>query len=355
MITKGIDVSKHQGDINWTNVKKAGVQFAILRAGYGKEKSQKDVQFENNYAGCAENGIPCGAYWYSYATTVDGAKREAETCISLLKGKKFEYPIWYDMEESAQFALGKDECTAIAKAFLETMENAGYFVGIYSFKHALEKYFDESLREKYAVWVAHIDVNETDYSGDYGMWQYCWTGAVRGIKGDVDMDYCYVDYPAAIKAKGLGGFSKSSETSQNAPESTKNEKPKTNKGKAQTALRSGNKAVLNDSDVYASATAKDSSGKKSGTFYVYSDDAQNGRIRITNAAENVGKKPAQDYVTGWVKLADIGKKTETYTVKKGDTLSEIAEEFDTTVNEIAKDNGIKDPDKIREGQKLKID
>ena len=96
---KGIDVSVHNGSINWNQVKAEGVQFVILRAGYGKLASQKDQRFEEYYAGAKSAGIPVGSYWYSYATGVEEAKIEAEVCISVLKGKQFEYPIYFDLEE----------------------------------------------------------------------------------------------------------------------------------------------------------------------------------------------------------------------------------------------------------------
>lgn len=87
MNMRGIDISKHNGAVNWAQVKADGVQFAILRAGYGKEASQKDTQFEANYIGCKAQGIPCGAYWYSYAATPAEARQEAAVCLSFLKAK----------------------------------------------------------------------------------------------------------------------------------------------------------------------------------------------------------------------------------------------------------------------------
>ena len=171
MNMRGIDISKHNGAVNWVQVKADGVQFAILRAGYGKEAAQKDTQFEANYAGCKAQGIPCGAYWYSYATTPAEARQEAAVCLSFLQGKTFAFPIYFDIEEQKVLAQGKTACTAIAKAFLETVEKAGYFVGIYSSKSHLESCFTEELRTRYAVWVAHYGVEKTTYHGQYGIWQ----------------------------------------------------------------------------------------------------------------------------------------------------------------------------------------
>lgn len=208
--TYGIDVSKHQGKIDWTKVKSSGkVQFAILRAGYGREISQKDPTFDTNYAGSKAAGIPVGAYWYSYAKTADDARKEAATCLQAIKGKHFEFPIYFDIEEKEVLALGKTKCTAIAQAFLETVEKAGYWVGIYSSKSHLESNFTKTLLERYAVWVAHYGVSRTTYTGQYGIWQKSDSGSVYGISGHVDIDECYVDYPAQIKAAGLNGHSKS--------------------------------------------------------------------------------------------------------------------------------------------------
>ena len=116
---KGIDVSKHQRKIDWTKVK---TDFCIIRAGLGKALSQKDPQFENNYAGCKANKIPVGAYWYSYATSAAEAAKEAEVCLQVIAGKQFEYPIYMDVEDKVQSALGKDLLTDIVIAFCDTLE-----------------------------------------------------------------------------------------------------------------------------------------------------------------------------------------------------------------------------------------
>lgn len=205
-MTNGIDVSKHQGKIDWKKVKASGVQFAILRAGYGRDTSQKDACFESNYKGCTANGIPCGVYWYSYAMTPEDARKEAKACLEVIKGKQLEYPVYFDIEEKKQLALGKEACTEIAKAFLEAVESAGYWVGIYSSKSHLESYISEDVRARYAVWVAHYGVKKTSYKGQLGMWQKSSTGKVDGISGDVDLNECYVDYPTSIRAAGLNGL-----------------------------------------------------------------------------------------------------------------------------------------------------
>ena len=100
----GIDVSKHQGVIDWSKVK---TDFAILRAGFGRYASQKDPQFERNYAGAKAAGIPVGAYWYSYARSAEEAREEAKACLQVLQGKQFEFPIYFDIEDCSQSYLAK--------------------------------------------------------------------------------------------------------------------------------------------------------------------------------------------------------------------------------------------------------
>lgn len=210
MSAKGIDVSFAQSTIDWKKVKACGeVDFAIIRAGFGRDADQEDSQFKNNYVGCKMNNIPVGVYWYSYAESVEDAKREAKACLEVIKGKQFEFPIYFDIEEQFQFSQGKDFCTAITKAFLEVIEGAGYYGGIYCSSHFLKNYIDKQLRETKTVWVAAYtgDINvKPDYNEQYGMWQYSSKGTIYGIKGNVDMDICYSDYPSKIKSKGLNGF-----------------------------------------------------------------------------------------------------------------------------------------------------
>ena len=202
---KGIDVSEHQGIIKWDSVK---ADFAILRAGYGKVISQKDKQFENNYAGAKKAGIPVGAYWYSYAMTPEDARKEADVFLEVIKGKKFEYPVFYDVEEQKQFNLGKDKVSAIIRAFLEEAESAGYWVGLYMSASPLSSYVADTIKQRYCIWVANYGVSQPSYAGAYGLWQYSCAGRVDGITGNVDLDYSYTDYPAQIKAKGLNGYGK---------------------------------------------------------------------------------------------------------------------------------------------------
>ncbi|MGI5959027.1 MAG: GH25 family lysozyme [Massiliimalia sp.] len=190
MTLKGIDVSYAQGNVNWSQVKSSGIQFAVLRAGFGREVSQKDKYFEQNYMACKSVGIPVGVYHYSYAQSVSEARTEAKACISWLAGKTLEYPVFYDLEDGSMTHLGKSTLTQIALAFCDEMQKSGYRVGIYANKNWLVNYLDMSQLNQYPVWLAQYN-NQITYNGKVDMWQYTSTGRVPGISGNVDMNECY--------------------------------------------------------------------------------------------------------------------------------------------------------------------
>lgn len=203
----GIDVSKHQGTIDWQAVKETGyVDFAIIRAGFGRYTSQKDPQFERNYAGAKAAGIPVGAYWYSYARSAEEAREEAKACLQVLQGKQFEFPIYFDIEDSTQSNLGKAVLTAMCEAFCDTLEKAGYFAGVYASTYWFTNKLDHArLASKYTIWLA-------DYRAGYNktlkrdMHQYTSNGHVDGISGRVDMNTCTRNFPGIIKVAGLNGY-----------------------------------------------------------------------------------------------------------------------------------------------------
>ena len=183
---------------------------SILRAGYGKTASQKDKKFEDNYNGAKAAGIPVGVYWYSYARTVDEARQEAEACITILRGKQFEYPIFFDVEEKATLNTGKSNCSAMIRAFCEALEKAGYWVGLYTSRSVLSTHIEDDIKNRYALWVAEWGT-KLNYSGSVGIWQYSDKGKVDGINGAVDLDEGYIDYAKLVKERGLNGFTVSAE------------------------------------------------------------------------------------------------------------------------------------------------
>ena len=205
ILTKGIDVSKHNGVIDWSKAKN-DINFAIIRAGYGRLASQKDIKFEKNYQGCVDNNIPKGAYWYSYATTVSDIQTEAKVFLSVIKGKKFEYPVYLDIEEQSQASLSSATLNAMIKAFCTILEDSGYFAGVYSYDSFFSK-VSSDVQSRYSLWVANTS-RTPQIAKAYGIHQHSFKGSISGIKGAVDLNNCYIDYPSIIKANGFNGYSK---------------------------------------------------------------------------------------------------------------------------------------------------
>lgn len=298
---KGIDVSKWQGVIDWKSVK---ADFCIIRAGIG---TVKDAKFEANYSGCKSAGIPCGAYWYSYAVTPAEAEQEAQVFLEAINGKKFEFPVYLDIEEGNTFRTGKNNVNAIIKAFCNVMEKAGYWVGIYSSRAAVQTYISTENQQKYALWVAEWGA-KCNYNGTYGIWQNSGTGRISGINGNVDTDICYVDYPAIIKAAGKNGFTAADEMTT-----------------ADTALEPPESLLLPVSEV-----ARQVIGGEWG-----------------NGTERVQRLTAAGYdykaVQAEVNRLLATPSARTHTVRQGDTLSALAKRYGTTVSAIVAANRAKYP------------
>lgn len=222
MAIKGIDVSQWQGNIDFNKVKAAGINFVIIRAGYGKYTSQKDPYFEQNYVRAKAAGLNVGAYWYSYANIISDAYSEAKACLEVIKGKTFEMPIYFDLEEQSQFGKGRNFCDNLVKTFCTQLENAGYFAGLYISRSPLQNYISSAVAKKYALWIAEYGP-KLNWSGDYGIWQYSSSGKVAGISGNVDLDHAYIDYPSIIKKGGYNGFKKSKSEDKKKTEPKKTE------------------------------------------------------------------------------------------------------------------------------------
>ena len=208
MKLKGIDVSKWQGSINWSEVKKDGTEFAILREGWGKKSpTQIDKKFKENYENAKAVGIPIGYYHYSYADSVDDAKREAEFCLENIRGLKLEYPVCFDIEDREMLKLSNRQRTDIVKAFCSEIEKAGFYAMFYCNANWLNNYLiKEELLPKYDLWLAQWCVGKP--SVPCGIWQKSDKGFINGISGSVDLDVSYKNYPKIMKSKGLNGFSK---------------------------------------------------------------------------------------------------------------------------------------------------
>lgn len=241
MAIKGIDVSEWQGNLtknNWLKVKNSGIQFAILRCGYttyGKSKKKYvDRYFENNYKICKEIGLPIGVYYYSCATNETEAKEEANFVLSLIKNKKFEYPVVIDTEDNhninkstnspvSQASIGKYKLTPLIKTFCEIIESKGYYVSIYASTYWFKNNLILEDLKLYDKWIAQWS-KTVSVSYKYSMWQYSSQGTVNGLSGNIDLDYAYLDYPEIMKKNGLNGFEK--ETIYE-PDKEENNKPDT--------------------------------------------------------------------------------------------------------------------------------
>lgn len=209
----GIDVSRWQGDFNFKQAVAEGVQFAILKAGGGDGGLYKDSQFEDNYAKCKQLNLPAGAYFFGKATTVERAKEEADYFLSLLKGKKFEMPVYYDVEKD-MLKVEKNLLTDICLAFMDRVESAGYFTGIYGNPDSFTNHLDDKRLMHFCHWVAYWSTSMPKLKSgmSVGIWQY--GGETNYIRSNkvagvtCDQNYCYVDYPSAIKDLGLNGYGK---------------------------------------------------------------------------------------------------------------------------------------------------
>lgn len=191
----GIDVSKWQGDIDFSKLKASGVEFVIIRVGSSNGLNGEnfvDSKFIQNVKNANAVGIPVGIYFYSYASTIDRAISDAKWIVEQIKDYKIDLPIAFDWENWGsfnKFDVSFFGLTNIAKGFMDTIKDAGYDAMLYSSKTYLENIW---LPTSYPVWLAHYTKN-TNYTGDYSFWQICSNGRVDGISGDVDINIRYIE------------------------------------------------------------------------------------------------------------------------------------------------------------------
>lgn len=214
-----MDVSRHQGAINWEKVKESGkVDGVMIRAmGNSAEgrpsKPYTDPQFARNYAECKRLGIPCGVYGYFKAVNREQADKELAYFKKLLTGRSFELPVAVDIEDEVQKPLGKAALTDLTAYMLGTVERWGFYallyVGLYFAQ--TELYMGGAALRPYDVWLARYPKDKTKTKPEdkpktnfaFGMWQYTSTARVPGVNGNVDRSYAYKDYASIIQKKGL--------------------------------------------------------------------------------------------------------------------------------------------------------
>ena len=203
----GIDISEHQYTVDFESLaKNNNLDFMIARVGWYSEsqgKLQLDEQFERNYKLAKQYDIPLGTYLYSYASNIQEAKNEANALVKYLKNKKmkFELPVFYDIEDEAQYGANNDEKTQMCIEFGKILKSAGYKVGIYSSKNWLTNYINlNEIPDDYDIWVSSYGTNdglpqeEVKFPGNHDIWQYTSTGKIDGISGNVDFNICYKKY-----------------------------------------------------------------------------------------------------------------------------------------------------------------
>ena len=187
-----VDLSEWNGDIDFNKVKKSGVTCVILRAGYGKDDNQEDNKFNEYYRQAKNAGLNVGAYWYSYATTIDAAKAEVRNCMKTIRGKEFDLQVFLDVEEYRQAVLPRRTLTDIISTFCDGIKGYGFDVGMYSAKSMLvDSAYPDELASKYLIWMAAPNNSYNELPSFVDIHQYSWTGNVDGISEKVDMNYIY--------------------------------------------------------------------------------------------------------------------------------------------------------------------
>ena len=215
----GIDVSRHNGTVDWAMVKEQGIDYVMIKTGDGSEPidgdftADVDEQFETNYAGAGEEGLKRGIYHMCSVRDPEGAVKNAEYCLKILDGRPLEYPVAYDMELAGTFAGGKENTTAIAKAFCETIANAGYTPMIYTYADRAKNDFNWEELSEYKVWIAaYTGKTNGDWKPelpiDCDMWQFTERGNVLGAntnngKGTCDLNFSYLEAESVEYEEGV--------------------------------------------------------------------------------------------------------------------------------------------------------
>ena len=189
-VAKCIDVSTWQGSIDFNKVKSAGYDYVIIRAGYGKEKSQKDNMFETNYKKAKSAGLKVGAYWFSYAMSPSTATAEADACLSCIRGKKFELPVYYDMEYQPAMSTSNSNYTKMAVNFCNKLKSNGFKSGVYSSASVYDYLLNRTTLKNngISIWNAEWYIKP---SITCDVWQYSDNGRINGISTNVDLNYIY--------------------------------------------------------------------------------------------------------------------------------------------------------------------
>lgn len=316
MQKKGIDISHHQGDIDFDKLK-GNIDFAMVRTSYGS--FYEDKKYKRNIKELERVKIPYGLYHFSYATNVESAKKEATGFINIIKKYNPLYPVVIDIESSSRTSnVRNDTLVNITSTICSMIESAGYYVMIYANKDYLTGKLNSSKLDRYDKWLAEWSSKPT-YNKSFGIWQYSSKGKVPGIVGNVDLNIAYKDYPSIINNK------KSDTSSDDRKEEDSN---------------SIINYVVKKGDTLSAIAGK-----------------YNTNYKFLAKYNNI-KDPNKIYVGQIIKIPNKTAPTPTtYIVKKGDTLSAIASKYNTTWQRLYEKNKSvigKNPNKIYPGMVLKI-
>mgnify|MGYP001625197833 CR=1 FL=1 len=347
---KGIDVSGYQGNIDWKKVKAAGIKFAIIKFGniYDTDTNDIDSKFEINYKNAKANGLKVGIFFYNYCNEMSNLKKGLEWFFEKIKDKKLDLPIYIDMEDKSIAVETVETLTNQCNEFAKIAKQKGYKAGVYANLNWLKNELNPSKFDKdISVWVAQYN-NECQYTGTYDIWQYTSSGKVNGISGRVDMDYLYNEDIMEETSTTVEDKKSIDELANEVVDGKwgNGTDRKTNLEKAgydYNAVQNRVNEILKEKDNKKSVTevAKD----------VIAGDYGNGEDRKKKL-----EAEGYDYETVQAKVNQLlgANVTKTYTVKSGDTLSEIAKKYNTTVAKLVKDNNIKNANLIYPGQKITI-
>ena len=332
---------------------------ARLEDGFSHEQLYEAVKnyaaqckkFENYYAQCKAIGLPVGAYYFGNAKSVAESEQEADHFLSVIVGKQFEYPIYYDVE-GEMLNNSRDVLTDIVIAFCDRCEKAGYFVGVYTSDSHFQAHVDDDRLQRFTHWVAKYSSNEPVTGHD--IWQY---GGEYNYIADkticgrtVDQDFCYRDFETEIKKAGLNGFSANAGDEAKEPEVSEPE------GSTLDLLYRTMKDEFGGGDARKAAL---------GSRYNEVQDAIN-HIDKASVQELVDEVWVGKYGDDEVRRTILGSRWQEvqdainagskkyYTIKSGDTLSGIAAKHGTTVNAIAQLNGIENPNLIIAGDTIRV-
>lgn len=302
---KVIDLSEHNGNVNFEKVKKDGIDYVILRLGWigNKENHTKDKNFDSYYIGAKNAGLKIGVYVFNYCTSLQTLKSGVNWTIKQLKNVKVDKGVFLDLEDDTRVTprlhiIGKKALTQMSEYFCKTIETKGYKTGVYASKYWFENYIDVNKLLNYKIWLAEwTNKEKPSVKFKVDLWQYSENGKVNGISGRVDMNKCLCT------------------------------------------------SIKNESKITGKKTNEEIAKE------VIDGKWGNGEDRKTKL-----KNAGYSYTAIQKLVNNIMKKDETikYTVKSGDNLTKIAKKYNTTVDKIVKDNKIKDKNLIKVGQVITI-